>query len=68
MDRGEKAEIYAEHGVRHDWLVNADLQTIEVLRLDGATYRIVRAFRGSDPVRMEPFEAMEMSLDRLWQR
>ena len=50
------------------WLVKADLQTIEVLRLDGSTYRIVRVFRGADPVRMEPFEAREMSLDRVWQR
>lgn len=68
MDRGEKAEIYAENGVSHYWLVNPDLQTVEVLRLDGPTYRIVRVFRGSEPVRMEPFDAIEMSLDRLWQR
>jgi len=68
LDRGEKAEIYAENGVSHYWLVNPDLQTVEVLRLDGPTYRIVRVFRGSEPVRMEPFDAIEMSLNRLWQR
>lgn len=68
MDRGEKAEIYAENGVPHYWLVHPELQTVEVLRLDGPTYRIIRVFRGSDPVRMEPFDALEMSLDRLWQR
>jgi Uma2 family endonuclease len=68
MDRGEKLEIYAENGVGHYWLVNPDLHTIEVLRLDGSSYRIVRVFRGNDPARVEPFEAIELPLERLWKR
>jgi Uma2 family endonuclease len=68
VDRGEKAEIYAENGVGHYWLVNADLKTVEVLRLDGTTYRIVRVFREATPQRMEPFDAVEIALERLWQR
>lgn len=66
MDRGEKAEIYAEHGVAHYWLVNPELQTIEVLRLDGTTYRIVKVVRGEAAQRIEPFDAIEFPVTALW--
>ena len=68
IDRGEKAEIYAEHGVAHYWLVNPELQTIEVLRLDGSTYRIVKVVRGEASQRIEPFEAIEFPVTSLWAR
>ena len=68
VDRGEKAEIYAEHGVSHYWLVNPELQTIEVLRLDGPTYRIVKVVRGEAPQRIEPFDAIEFPVTSLWAR
>lgn len=68
MDRGDKAEIYAEHGVAHYWLVNPELKTIEVLRLDGATYRIIKVIRDEAPQRIEPFEAIEFPVASLWER
>lgn len=66
LDRGDKADIYAEHGVSHLWLLNPDPQTLEVLRLDGATYRRIKTFTGSAKVRAEPFDAMELDLALLW--
>ena len=68
MDRGDKAEIYAEHGVAHYWMVNPELKTIEVLRLDGATYRIIKVIRDEAPQRIEPFEAIEFPVASLWER
>ena len=68
MDRGDKAEIYAEHGVAHYWLVNPELKTIEVLRLDGATYRIIKVIRDEAQQRIEPFEAIEFPVASLWER
>ncbi len=68
MDRGDKAEIYAEHGVQHLWLVDPDVQTLEVRRLDGATYRVIKTFGGDARVRAEPFDAIELALASLWQR
>ncbi|GAB4112234.1 MAG: hypothetical protein OHK0013_48230 [Sandaracinaceae bacterium] len=68
IDRGEKRAIYAEHGVRHLWLVDPDAQTLEVLRLDGPTYRIMATHAGDARVRAEPFDALELPLASLWQR
>ena len=39
-----------------------------MLRLDGATYRIVATYAGDARVRAEPFEALELPLASLWQR
>lgn len=68
LDRGDKAEIYAEHGVTHVWLLDPEIQTLEVLRLDGATYRVIKTYGGDARVRAEPFEAIELALATLWQR
>lgn len=68
LDRGEKLPIYAREGVKHVWLVDPISETLEVLRLDGATYRIVAVHHGKVEVRAEPFEASSISLARLWAR
>jgi hypothetical protein len=68
IDRGEKREIYAEHGVSHLWLIDPDAQTLEVLRLDGSTYRFVATDTQDARSRAEPFDAIELPLASLWQR
>jgi len=68
LDRSDKAEIYAEHGVTNVWFVDPEIQTLEVLRLDGATYRLIKTFGGDAHVRAEPFDAIEFALATLWQR
>ena len=49
-------------------MVDPLVQTLEVLRLDGETYRIVMVGTGADRLRAEPFEAIELDLSILWQR
>ncbi len=66
FDRSEKLQVYAREGVTHVWFVDAAPQTLEVLRLDGATYRIIKTFSGEGPVRAEPFDAIELLLGALW--
>lgn len=66
LDRAEKVPIYAHERVGHVWLVDPLLRTLEVLRLDGPTYRVVIAVRGETRVRAEPFEALELELALLW--
>jgi len=68
LDRGAKTEIYAEHGVSHLWLLDPEVQTLEVLRLDGPTYRLIKTFAGDTRPRAEPFDAIELALASLWQR
>ncbi len=67
LDRTHKLAKYAREGVPHVWLLDPLLQTLEVLRLDGATYRIVLVAATDQQVRGEPFEAFELELGVLWQ-
>ncbi len=66
VDRAEKMPIYARERVSHLWLVDPLLKTLEVFRLDGDSYRMVHAWRGSVSVRAEPFDAIELDLAILW--
>lgn len=68
FDRGRKLAVYAREQVRHVWLVEPVSQTLEVLRLDGDTYRIVQVASGEAVVRAEPFDAIELELRVLWAR
>jgi len=68
LDRGRKLAIDACEQVGHVWLIDAEAQTLEVLRLDGATYRIVQVATGDAKVRAEPFDAIELELAILWAR
>jgi Uma2 family endonuclease len=68
VDRGKKMRIYRREGVRHAWLVNPLTQTLEVYRLERGAWTFVDAHEREDVVRAEPFEAIELSLARLWER
>lgn len=67
-DRDDKLRIYSRERVSHVWLVDPILKTLEVLRLDGVTYRIVAVHRDDARVRAEPFDAIELELATLWAR
>jgi Uma2 family endonuclease len=66
IDRGRKLRIYADAGVANAWLVNPAERTLEVLRLREGAWTIVAVCTGSDTVRVEPFDAIELGLGRLW--
>jgi len=66
IDRHKKLPIYAREGVRHVWLVDPLLRTLEVLRLDTQRWSPVAAHEGNAAVRAEPFEAVELELGALW--
>jgi Uma2 family endonuclease len=67
-DRAEKIPLYAAQRVSQVWLVDPDVRTLEVLRLDAETYRLIRTWRGDARVRAEPFDAIELDLSDLWAR
>ncbi len=65
-DRGSKMRIYAREGVRHLWHVDPIARTLDIFRLEGGDWLLVRAFAGEERVRSEPFEAIELELALLW--
>lgn len=66
-DRGEKMTIYARENVPHAWLVDPLIRTLEVFRLDGETWRMIKTWHGDVKVRAEPFDAIELDLALLWE-
>lgn len=68
LDRGPKREVYREHAVPWLWLIEPLDKLIEVLQLDGDTYRVLLTAAGDDPIRLPPFDAIELELSALWQR
>ncbi|MBI5482387.1 MAG: Uma2 family endonuclease [Deltaproteobacteria bacterium] len=68
LDRGEKMPLYTAHGVTHLWLIDPLTETLEIYRVDGATYRAVATHSKNAVVRAEPFDAIELALADLWAR
>lgn len=65
-DRVLKMPLYAREGVKHLWLVDPDLRTLEVYQLDGGHWVLLQTLKDDDPVRQPPFDATEFPLDSLW--
>lgn len=66
VDRIKKLPVYGREQVRHVWLIDPLLKTLEVLRLDGATYRIVGTWGADSVVECEPFDVIAIRLADLW--
>jgi Uma2 family endonuclease len=65
-DRRLKMPLYARHGVEWAWIVDPIEQLIEVSRLSEGHWLNVATYGGDETVRIAPFDAMEISLSRLW--
>ena len=68
LDRSKKVPVYARERVVHVWLVDPAAHTLEILRLDGESHRLVGTFADDAPCRAEPFDAIELDLGALWMR
>ena len=66
FDRVKKLRIYCREAIAHVWLIDPNARTLEVFRLDGASYRLVAQHEGDETERVEPFDAIELQLDLLW--
>ncbi len=67
VDRSVKMPLYAREGVEYLWLVDPDLQTLEVYRLnEDRHWTLLTTLKDDDPVRQPPFDAIEFPLDSLW--
>jgi Uma2 family endonuclease len=58
--------LYAREGLRHVWLVDPEVRTLEVLELEGRRYALRALHSGPETVRAEPFGALALPLRLLW--
>lgn len=65
-DRVRKLRLYAETGVREYWLIEPSDQVVEVLLLDGNSYRIVGPFSATDTLTSPSFEDLVLPLEQLF--
>lgn len=67
LDRTRKLRIYAREGVRHAWLVDPPMRTIEVLALEDGRWIVIDTFGADQVARIPPFEAIDLELGLLWE-
>jgi len=66
-DREKKMAVYAREGVRHAWLIDPLVRTLEVFALgEKGKWVLSAVYSDAALVRAEPFEALELELARLW--
>lgn len=66
-DRIVKMPIFAREHIAHLWLVDPELQTLEVYCLGADNHwTLLSALKDDDIVSQPPFDAIEFSLNTLW--
>lgn len=66
LDRAEKLPVYAAEGVRHCWLVDPDLRTLEVFQNEGGRWLLLAVLEDQAEVGQPPFGAITFPLAALW--
>lgn len=68
LDRADKVPLYAASRVSHAWLLSPTARTLEVLELDGRTFRLIATHKNEERVHARPFDSFELELGVLWER
>jgi Uma2 family endonuclease len=66
LDRTTKMRLYARCGVREYWLVDPEAQSLEILRLSGATYVLAQAASGMETTSSELFPGFTLALEAIF--
>jgi Uma2 family endonuclease len=65
-DRVKKKHLYAQHGIRHYWLVDPEARTLEAFALVDGRWVDAGTFDHTAVARIAPFEAVELPVGRLF--
>jgi Uma2 family endonuclease len=65
-DRVEKRKLYAEHGIEHDWIVDAEARTLEAFQLVSGRWVLLDSYDETATARIPPFDAVELVIERLF--
>lgn len=66
LDRTRKMPVYAREDVRHLWMVDPVARTLEVYRLEGASWAVAGTYGGDETIHAEPFDLVELDMRRWW--
>ena len=67
LDRVAKMPLYARERIGHVWLVDPRDHVIEVFRLSGEGYTLVKSWGSDDvPAELEPFESVPLAPRSIW--
>jgi len=66
VDKTVKMPIYAQHGVKHLWLIDPLAKTLDVFQLEAGRWMVAGLYAEADLVRAEPFPEVEINLTDLW--
>ena len=66
VDVDDKLPIYAREKIGHVWFIDPLARVLEILRLDGDTFRVTATGRDGAKLYAEPFDAIELALGPLW--
>jgi Uma2 family endonuclease len=66
FDRERKLPIYARHEVAFAWILDFDLQYLEVKQLRNGAWTDVTTHGGDAKVRVVPFDEIEIDLSTIW--
>lgn len=65
-DLGLKAQRYAEHGVRHYWVVDPEAKRLDCHRLEAGGYRCIATGEGDAVLAHPDWSGLSIELSRLW--
>ena len=65
-DRAQKLPIYAAAGVRHAWLSDPDLRTLEAFENLEGRWLLLGVSGNDQAIQLPPFDAISFPLNALW--
>ena len=66
IDRRRKMTLYAKHDVTWYWIVDPNIRTIDVYRLEGDAYRHDARLEGATPRALPPFTDLVLDPSAIW--
>jgi len=65
-DKIKKMPAYARHGVPYFWLIDPQIRSLDVLKLESGKWVVLGVYAEDDKVRAEPFQEVEIDLGAFW--
>jgi Uma2 family endonuclease len=66
FDRIQKMPIYAASGVKHIWLIDPELRTLEAFENRDGRWTLIATHADQEQIHVPPFDAVALDLGGLW--